>query len=505
MTGCAAAIPLSFLVAMAYASPMAAPQVRITPDEADCTDSLKVGRRLGDLCMVSSAVLSRVALIVLCAVVFTACAGAQTPLKTIDNPGGGKITYGRVEGQSTEAGAMGAILQTLHRQYNDKPQVDRVFQVRGTNSAAVFFTLVKRTQGNARVAGLLIASQTGPDQVEAALLSDDAARFGTTVNPMLKALFGIWHPGAQVSGKVAPSTSGQALTNFVLPDRSASVSLPPGWKVEPSSGGGTIFADGPNGESIALDFPLLAWNSSDARVRRTMQFAQGGGRNTAYARALYYPYGTDLGKTFVDLLEMRRRLNNLPAAAMQVENESPAPAAAGSRCARLQGRVDPHDGKGVREFNTVFCSGALSPMGQYSNILFHTAIPIGIAVQERATMGAILDSFKVDMSTVNRQAAALAAPAIEHIHAIGRAAAAQAQQAHEMNDRHNQSVEARWNSQDKGSQAFSNYLLDQSVIADNDSGGHATVWNQTADALVKNNPSRYNYVETPNFWKGVDY
>jgi hypothetical protein len=74
-----------------------------------------------------------------------------------------------------------------------------------------------------------------------------------------------------------------------------------------------------------------------------------------------------------------------------------------------------------------------------------------------------------------------------------------------MNDRHNQSVEARWDSNDKHSQAFSNYLLDQSVISDNRNNGHATVWNQTAESLVRDNPARLSYVETPNFWKGVDY
>jgi hypothetical protein len=31
------------------------------------------------------------------------------------------------------------------------------------------------------------------------------------------------------------------------------------------------------------------------------------------------------------------------------------------------------------------------------------------------------------------------------------------------------------------------------------------VWNSTADALVKANPNRYEIVDTPNFWKGVDY
>jgi hypothetical protein len=31
------------------------------------------------------------------------------------------------------------------------------------------------------------------------------------------------------------------------------------------------------------------------------------------------------------------------------------------------------------------------------------------------------------------------------------------------------------------------------------------VWNSTADALVKVNPNRFEIVDTPNFWKGIDY
>lgn len=436
---------------------------------------------------------------------FAAPVYSQTALKTIDNPSGGKIVYGLVDGASSEAGAMGMILSSLHRQYGDRPQVGKVFQVRDSNSAAVFFTLIKRNQGNAPIAGMLIASPGGTG-VEAALLTDEARRFGTSINPMLKSLFAAWHPVAQASAaSPAISAPAQALNPYVLPDRSASVSLPAGWKVDPSSGGGTILATGPNGGGVALDFPLYAMNSSDPRVQRTMQFAQGAGRNTSYARALYYPYGGDLGKTFVDLLQMRARMNNQPALSMQLESETALPAAAGSRCARLQGRLESNDGKGKKEFNTVFCSGRLSPMGQYANIAFHSAVPEAGAARQRATMAAILNSFQMNMGVVNREAAALAAPAIEQIHAIGRAAAAQAQQAHEMSDRHNEAVEARWNSQDKRNQAFSNYLLDQTVISDNQNSAHATVWNQTADALVKGNPSRFGYVDTPNFWKGVDY
>ena len=57
--------------------------------------------------------------------------------------------------------------------------------MRGTDSDAVFFTVVNHPQGNKQVAGLVIAAPSGSNQMEAALVSDDAARFGSTVNPML--------------------------------------------------------------------------------------------------------------------------------------------------------------------------------------------------------------------------------------------------------------------------------------------------------------------------------
>jgi hypothetical protein len=31
------------------------------------------------------------------------------------------------------------------------------------------------------------------------------------------------------------------------------------------------------------------------------------------------------------------------------------------------------------------------------------------------------------------------------------------------------------------------------------------VWNSTADAMVKSDPNRYEYVNTPGFWRGIDY
>jgi hypothetical protein len=448
-----------------------------------------------------------------CAAVLADFSAAQTALTTIDNPKGGKIVYGPVDGQRTTAGAMGAILRNLHQQYGDRPQVGKVFQVKGTKSVAVFFTLVKKTQDNKQVAGMVIASNLDPNHVEAALISDDASRFGTTVNPMLKTLFARWHPGGEsrAAGSSASasdtSSSGAAaatLKHYSLPDNSAAAAFPDGWQVSPASGGGTIIATGPNGELANLGVPLGAYNSNDPSVQRTMQFAQRSGQNTSYARASYYPYGQDLGKTMVDLIAMFRQKRGMEAPVTEIANESPFPSNQ-ARCAHITGHTDLKDGKGNRELDAIYCVGPLSRIGHFAGTLFATSVPVAFADKERAAMGAVLASFTENTAVIQAEANAIAAPEIARIHEIGRRAAQQAADAHAANDAHNRAVEQHWDDNDKHGQAFGNYLLDQTVILDSQNNAHGTVWNQTADAMVKNDPNRYSYVNTPDFWKGIDY
>jgi hypothetical protein len=433
-------------------------------------------------------------------------ANAQGALTTIENPKGGRIVYGQVDGQSTEAGAMGAVLRSLHNQYGDKPQVGKLFQVRGGNSVAVFFTMVNRHQGNMQLAGMIIVSRTSGDHVEAALMTDEAARFGSTINPMMTKLFSVWRPNGASSSQAAPAAKVAALKLYTLPDRSASVSLPDGWNVLPSSGGGTIMAQGPDGSAVALGYPYLAADTNNPSVRQTMATLQRGGlRNTSYAHALYYAYGGDLGRTFEDLLQMARKNQGEGPVTIKISSETPMPVSGALRCAHLHGQIDAQDGKGMREMNTVFCSSPPGPHGSYMNLAYHTAVPLQYADKERGTMEAILASFNVNQAVVQSEANAIAAPAIAAIHEIGRRAAQQAADAHAAEDAHNAAVEKHWDAQDKSNQAFSNYLLDQTVIQDNQLNAHGTVWNQTADALVKSDPQRYEYVNTPNFWKGIDY
>jgi len=358
------------------------------------------------------------------------------------------------------------------------------------------------------LAGMIIASKTSDGHVEAALLTDQAARFGSTINPMLSQLFTVWQPNgnAPSSHSTAAASQAVALKPYTLPDRSASVSLPEGWNVLPSSGGGTIMAQGPDGSAVALGYPYLAADTNNPSVRQTMSILQRGGlRNTSYAHALYYPYGGDLGRTFEDLLQMARKNQGEGPVTIKISSENAMQVAPPLRCAHLLGQIDAQDGKGMREMNTIFCSSPPGPHGSYMNLAYHTAVPLQFADRERGTIDAILASFNVNQAVVQSEARAIAAPAIAAIHEIGRRAAQQAADAHAAEDAHNAAVEKRWDAQDKSNQAFSNYLLDQTVIQDNQLNAHGTVWNQTADAMVKNDPQRYEYVNTPNFWKGIDY
>jgi len=455
-------------------------------------------------------------------------ADAEVPLKKIIDPHGGRIYYGQITGQTTQAGAMASILRSIHENWGDEPQVGKFFRVRNTNSIAAFLTGVSHPLGDMQMAGLVIVSQVAPDRVEAALLVDNVQHFGGNINTMLGELFQEWHPVAaadgtsvgvsavsdETAGGTTASGNGTAdgaaanaavapLHRFTLPDGSASAMMPDGWQVTPASGGGTIFFQGPNREMVTLGFTMRPFNTNDPRVLRTrQQFA--GRRNTVYGQALYYPYGQDLAKTFVDLIQMTRAKHGLPPAISQISSQTNLSAPSGWRRIYIQGQVDAQDGVGPRENNTIVTCAPPGPVGGFMIFADESSVPVRLADQERETVLAMLSSYSVNQQVVSAQASAIAAPEIARIHEIGRRAAAQAASAHAAADAHNAAVERHWDAMDKQSQSFSNYLLDQSVITDNN-GNHATVWNGTADAMVRNNPSRYEYVNTLNLRKGVDY
>ena len=437
--------------------------------------------------------------------------------------------YGTVDGAATQPAAMSKILRIVHENCGDKPQIGRVFRFRGTDTVGVFFTVVNHPGGNKRVAGLVVAAASGPQQVEAALLSDDATRFGKTVNSMLQQLFGVWHPGsgsasAQTStGSSRPSGGAlagpAALHQIVLPDRSASAAIPADWHIDPSSGGGSIQVKGSHNEIIYLNASFSAVDPRDPTVRQSRMTAQrfGGG---APDNNFYLPYGVNLPQAFVELFHNSQRRSHLLLSAIQFSNSSQIP---GKPCASLEGTMTGGPLQGPYKFFGVFCEQP-PQYGMWLSSLYIALLPESVAVQEHATAQAVLDSFQINMQVVNAQASAYAAPAIEAIHQVGRDATARYNATQAANDAQhagywaqqnaNAAQHSEWNaSQDnnaRNGQGFSNYILDQTVVQDNNmygngTVGHGTVRNSTADALIKADPNPFESVDTPNYWQGTDY
>jgi hypothetical protein len=472
-------------------------------------------------------------LLALCLVFVGACSSvprAQSALTTINNPQGGTIVYGLVSGATSPASAMAQVLHTVQSNCSEKPQVGKVFRAKGSNSDAVFFTVVNHPQGNKQVAGMIIAAQTGPKSVEAAMVSDDAARFSSTMNPLLKQLFTVWHPGGTPNSSPSAgsaSTSAPAAGNggavpplrrVTLPDNTASVGLPNGWTMDPGWGGGTMGVTGPHGERIGLNLGFTA-------IDPTNPFQRQHPPNAAQsAKIVIYPYNVDPVKAFSDIFQQMRRVGGLGPTPLQITHAERVAGAQGRRCVHATGSFDPN-GKGICEMNMVMCATTPAQTGMYGYTLYESLLPVTSAGQERATAAAILASYQVNTALINQQVAATTGPviaamnanvaaqakqAIDNIHQIGANATARMNATEAANQQQWAGFDQQESNISRQGQGFSNYLLDQSVVQNNNVGGsgmvgHATMWNTQANALVQSNPNKYEFVPEQNYWAGTDF
>jgi hypothetical protein len=369
--------------------------------------------------------------------------------------------------------------------------------------------------------------------VEAALLTDDASNFGRTVNPMLKQLFGAWNPDAvpAASGRTAASGTVPALHKVMLPDRTASVSIPVGWQVDPKSGGGTMLIHGTQGEVVILDSMFLAQDPSGPAYRNARRMGM-----KPLPGMVVFPANADLVKNFGQIIELLARSKGFVPVALKLdyaEQVAPPPGCAleGARYALATGQIDP-DGKGLQRMFRVLGAAAPDPYGDFSFHDFVAYFPHAEAAQANAIASAVFSSFQVDLALVTQRASAEAAPHIArlrqvdaaqrravqantariigNINQIGANATARMNAVGAANDAQHAQWRAGQDANSRNVQGFSNYLLDQSVVQDNNmygngTVGHGTLWNSTADALVKADPKRFEYVELPNYWRGTDY
>jgi hypothetical protein len=457
-------------------------------------------------------------------------AQAPIPLTTITAASGGKIVYGSVAGVTTQPAALAKMLSMVHTNSGEKPVIGKPFQFNGTNSVGVFFTVTDHPDANLPLAGMVIATSTGPNQVQAGMIYDLASRFGQTVNPMLQQLSSVWNPGATpASGPQAEATAVSAggsaagvpagMQKYTLRDNTASVSIPAGWTVDPTSGGGTMLIHGTNGETVILGNMFLAVDPSALK-----------GPVKPLKGQIVYPSNVDPVKSFADLIQQFRKSNNMGPAPIQIQSAEqvappPGDAFQGERCAQATGQVNP-DGKGMQGMFRVICVNP-GQYGDFNFIDYVAEFPLSEASQGNAIGAAMINGYQENIALVTQLATAQAAPhiaqlkqvaaqqqaanqqftanAINNIHAIGAAATARMNTTEAANSAEQAGWNAQQNSNAQNAAGFSNYLLDQTVVQNNSTGAHATAWNNTADALVQSNPSKYSYVSTPNYISGTDY
>ena len=450
---------------------------------------------------------------------------SPAPLTNIPTTQGGIIEYGSVAGATTLPAAMANVLSQVHQVCGEKPSVGQVFRVKGSNSAGVFFTVVDHAQSNRKLAGMVIAAQTGANQFEAAVVSDSADRFGQTANPMLQQLYGAWHPGQTApasatasgssSGPSTPPASPVRLHTVTAPDNSASLGVPDGWVLNPQSGQGAIIVKGPNGEQIGLDMsrsgidPTNPFQVNMARQRYSL-IAPG---------TVVYAFRGDLTKEFTNVFQAWRKAGGQGPAQMQVDTIVAMQAPQGSHCVQATGHIDP-DGNGMQAFNDMMCASDPVPAyGGYGVTLYHAMLPNAVADKEKDLEKAIITTYKENAQVVtqqinaklqqkqqaDQQTLASAQQYVNQIHQIGAQATARMNATEAANDAQHAGYWAQQSSNAQNSAGFSNYLLDQSVVQNNAAGTHTTQWNSQASAMVQANPSRYEIVNTPNYWQGVDY
>jgi hypothetical protein len=422
------------------------------------------------------------------------------------------IEYGAVAGANSLAAAMGAILKQVDQACGEKPTVGQVFRVAGSTSVAVFFTAVNHAQANRQLAGMVIAVQAGSNDFEAGLVADTSNRFAQTANPMMQQLFGRWTPGASSAAPAGGQPAVAApLRTITTQDRTASVGIPDGWSMFPSSEG-LILLTGPKGEHIILNQFLLAWDPTapggiyqQIKQRPMMQLP----KNT-----VFYPFNVDMAKSFADVWQAILKGEGQPPQPMQIASAENPPTSNGVKCVHATGQLNPgaslNPGGGMQAFNMTICADP-GQAGQFAYHIFEGLLPNSIAAQESATELAIMNSFQVDQALLDRIVNAKMAPILKQEQQnynnmeqslINRSEQI-VNQIHQIGHQATQRMDETEDNNARNDAGFDNYLLDQSVVSSG--GGHQTDWNSEAYALVRSNPDKYQIVDTPNYWQGVDY
>jgi hypothetical protein len=181
------------------------------------------------------------------------------------------------------------------------------------------------------------------------------------------------------------------LTKYTLPDQTASVMLPEGWRVT-YTGIAFIRAEGPKGE---LGFFGLVVPAHDGPP----------GSGPGAGAHLNQPYSADTGDKIQQSINWIRAANGQSPVQVNVISKQPfsAPPEFG-QCSRVLMTL------GVQNLGTLnseadFCSLPTDASGNYRNFIKIVAAPPDIAAAQRSTLEAVLASYMLNMKAVQARLA----------------------------------------------------------------------------------------------------
>ena len=205
---------------------------------------------------------------------------------------------------------------------------------------------------------------------------------------------------ALVSAAAIGSASAETptLKPYTTPDKSASASVPAGWKVV--RGDNTVIAmTGPQGESVSLGVTAITQNA-----------ASPGGKPLASGISFVMPYATEMPQKFVRIFQFASESAHQTAPQFTFASATPlrvAPIL--GQCARFLGAVSDAS-KPPANFESAMCSFPPDFVGVSKNVLLYAQVPTSLVPQERSLVESVLKSYRIPPQWLKKKLAPFYAP-----------------------------------------------------------------------------------------------
>ena len=195
--------------------------------------------------------------------------------------------------------------------------------------------------------------------------------------------------GQTPKNAVQPAAGAPAakLTPYTAPDKSATVGVPPGWKVTKAANV-VIQMSGPQGESISLGNGVFVRNGA----------FQAGQQGSGLV-SMSMPYQATLNQKYVMLWQQASAVSGQPQPQVNIVSATPIPISkALAECAVYLGTMT--KAEGTVKFESRFCSLPLDSGGIFKLFWMTAFIPEALAPQERATAEAVLASYQISPASL---------------------------------------------------------------------------------------------------------